>query len=172
MGIVPDDLAKASRDELKALAGKLDKASVSAATLTPEQKRELICEEIAAGCSLRAVCARPGMPDQRTVRRWLREEPPFRLQYAQAREDQADHYADEIVEISDAAEDPAKARLQIDARKWVAAKLRPKKYGDKLDVGGDVGLSIRVMRFGGDAPQPVDAAALPAPVLDGVGTGD
>lgn len=28
-------------------------------------------------------------------------------------------------------------RLQVDARKWAASKLAPKKYGDKLALGGD-----------------------------------
>lgn len=27
-----------------------------------------------------------------------------------------------------------RSKLRVDARKWVAAKLKPKKYGDKIDV--------------------------------------
>jgi hypothetical protein len=30
-----------------------------------------------------------------------------------------------------------RSRLRIDARKWLAAKLHPKKYGDKVDVTTD-----------------------------------
>ena len=56
-----------------------------------------------------------------------------RQQYARAKEKAADKLADEIVEIADNAtpQDAHVARLKVDARKWVAAKLLPKKYGDR-----------------------------------------
>ena len=54
--------------------------------------------------------------------------------YARAREDRADVLADEIVAIADSAEDPNKGRLQVDARKWAAAKLNAKRYGDKTEL--------------------------------------
>ena len=51
--------------------------------------------------------------------------------------------AKEILELSDKIEDdnPVKvqrARLQVDSRKWLAARLAPKKYGDRIshDVKG------------------------------------
>ena len=47
---------------------------------------------------------------------------------------QADHYADEIIEIVDTETDPVRARVRMDGRKWVASKLAPKKYGDKLET--------------------------------------
>jgi hypothetical protein len=68
--------------------------------------------------------------------------------YARAREDQADTLADEILAISDEQReavtrdgtiyDPEvhRDRLRIDARKWVAAKLKPRKYGDKVELAG------------------------------------
>ena len=73
--------------------------------------------------------------------------------YARAKEAQADFLAEEIIEISDDdSEDEIfietengpvrkenkeftnRSRLRVDARKWVAAHLRPRKYGDQLDV--------------------------------------
>lgn len=89
------------------------------------------------------------MPNKATVYRWLGSNEPFRDLYARAREDQADTLADEIVNIADnpvvgiktkTGKDGVEItegdmiehrRLQVDARKWVAAKLKPKKYGDK-----------------------------------------
>lgn len=68
------------------------------------------------------------------MREWLGKHAEFAAQYARAREEQADHYADELLEIADTTKDPNKARLQIDARKWKASKLAPKKYGEKLDI--------------------------------------
>ena len=58
-------------------------------------------------------------------------------QYARARDQQAATYADDIVNIADTEQDPNKARVRIDARKWHASKLAPKKYGEKLELAGD-----------------------------------
>jgi hypothetical protein len=70
--------------------------------------------------------------------------------YARAREDRSDKLADEIVAISDESHNDtyvdddgnvrtnhevvARAKLRVDARKWVASKLKPRVYGDKLDL--------------------------------------
>ena len=51
-----------------------------------------------------------------------------------ARAVQADHYADEIIEIVDMEKDPVRARVRMDGRKWVASKLAPRKYGDRLET--------------------------------------
>ena len=91
-----------------------------------------ICIEIALGKSLISICSADDMPDRVTVYRWLEEHVEFRNAYARARELQADHYADQIVDLADAAEDANLARLQIDARKWTAAKLRPGRYSERL----------------------------------------
>lgn len=110
-----------------------------------------ICSRIAKGESLRSVCADEEsgwLPAQSTVYEWLKANKDFSEQYARAREAQADHYVDEIVSIADqpnirteadgtvVASDPQRDRLRVDARKWVAAKLAPKKYGDKVALVG------------------------------------
>ena len=61
-----------------------------------------------------------------------------------AREVQADHFADEIIEIVDTEPDANRARVRMDGRKWVSSKLAPKKYGDKVQVGGDVNNPLKV----------------------------
>ena len=99
---------------------------------------ENICEKIANGRSLRSICAEDGMPPMKTIYRWLEANEGFRHQYARAREKQADYFAEEIIEIADSAEAESaavsKAKLQIDARKWAASKIAPKKYGDKQEL--------------------------------------
>ena len=126
-----------------------------ASTFTPEMA-DAICERIADGESLRAICSGEDMPDKATVLRWLAAQEVFRDQYARAREAQADSLFDDILAIADDAtndwmerrgEDSAgwllngdhvqRSRLRIEARKWMAGKLRPKKYGDKLELSGD-----------------------------------
>mgnify|MGYP000867958778 CR=1 FL=1 len=93
---------------------------------------DAICERLAVGESLRHICAQDGMPRMASVFRWLAANEAFREQYARAREEQAESYADEITQIADEEIDPQRARVRIDARKWVASKLKPKKYGDKV----------------------------------------
>lgn len=93
-----------------------------------------LCERIAAGESVKSICRDKAMPSEYTVYKWLNDFPEFAKQYAHARERQADFYADDIIRIADECEDPQKARVQIDARKWKASKMAPKKYGDRQEV--------------------------------------
>lgn len=113
-----------------------------------EEIAERICLEIAEGASLRTICAADGMPHMDTVRKWLRDNRgSFVAHYTRAREDQADFYADQMIDIADTTDDPQKARLQIDARKWKASKLAPKKYGERVTnhmVGADDETPIQV----------------------------
>jgi hypothetical protein len=127
-----------------------------------------ICDLLAEGLSLRQIAARDGMPTKTTILRWLThpDHADFRAQYARAREAQTEHFADEILEIADDGsndwmeretekgdiqavvdhEHINRSRLRIDARKWLMAKLAPKKYGDKLqtEVSGPEGAPVQV----------------------------
>lgn len=106
-----------------------------------------ICDRLAKGESLVSICADETsgwLPSQTTVYRWLDESAEFRERYARARELQAETFVDEIVSIADQPNartttdgevhlsDPVRDRLRMDARKWVASKLAPKKYGEKI----------------------------------------
>jgi len=60
-------------------------------------------------------------------------------QYARACDDRADLMADEILEIADSTDNSdnvkvQRDRLRVDTRKWLLAKLKPKKYGDHLGI--------------------------------------
>lgn len=92
-----------------------------------------ICVKIANGKSLREICKEKTMPALSSIFLWLSEYTEFSDQYARAKEEQSELFADEIVEIADNEPDPQRARVKIDARKWVASKLKPKKYGDKIE---------------------------------------
>jgi hypothetical protein len=114
-----------------------------------------ICERISDGESLRTICADEDMPSKTTVFRWLAGNKTLSDQYARARDAQADAIFDEILDIADTAvndwmeahgqddagwrangENIQRSRLRIDARKWMAGKLRPKVYGEKLELNG------------------------------------
>ena len=110
---------------------------------TPEVADE-ICDKIVKGKSLVRICEEDHMPSPSTVYLWLRKHEEFSENYTRAKEDQADGFADEIIKIADHHEDTQKAKLQIDTRKWVASKFKPKKYGDKqtLEHEGKVATEV------------------------------
>lgn len=111
-----------------------------------------ICERLGLGESLREICRDEAMPDKSTVMRWLARHSEFRDQYACAREAQADYYAEEILEIADDGSNDwmerqnkdgstyevenhevlNRSRLRVDTRKWLMARMAPKKYGEKV----------------------------------------
>lgn len=104
-----------------------------------QETADAICEHIADGKSLRSYCNQEGAPSKSAVMKWLSERPTFADQYARAREMMADSHHDDIVDISDDKTiDPAHKRLMLDARKWSASKLAPRKYGERLELAGQV----------------------------------
>jgi hypothetical protein len=110
---------------------------------TPEIAEEIF-RRLANGESLKAICEDDHLPSRETVRHWLFVNPEFLGNYARAREEQAEHYADEIIEIADTETDANIARVRIDARKWKAARMAPRKWGDKVinEHGGTNGAAI------------------------------
>ncbi len=133
-----------------------------------------ILDRIADGESLRAICRDDGMPAARTFLRWIRGNPDLQRAYAIATEARADMIFDELFEIADDArndwmekvgrdgqsqgfvvdaENIRRSALRIDARKWTLARMAPKKYGDKLHLGGDADagpIIVKVVQFGGE----------------------
>ncbi len=134
-------------------------------TYTPEIAA-LICERLAAGESLRAICRVAGMPPESTVRGWVIDNVQgFGAQYARARDIGLDALAEEALAIADTPVEGVRReesdegykevredmlghrKLQVDTRKWYLSKLAPKKYGDKTSMeltganGGPVQIS-------------------------------
>jgi hypothetical protein len=106
----------------------------------PKFSQELfdtICQRIAKGESLRKICEDADMPTRNNFEAWAESTDDLRGQYARAREARAEHIFDEMLGIADdEAKDPQRDRLRIDTRKWMLSKMAPKKYGDKLELGG------------------------------------
>jgi hypothetical protein len=107
-----------------------------------------ICRKLAEGASLRKICRPKSMPSRGSVFEWAcgatdaAREDGFPDMYRRARECQADGFFDEVVDIADNTKDPQKARVQIDARKWAAGKMRPKVYGDKINHEHSGGITL------------------------------
>lgn len=100
---------------------------------------DTICQRIADGHSLRSILRDDdSLPSMPTILKWLAEYPLFAAQYAHAREAQADTLVDEMLDIADNKSlDPKDRRVRIDTRKWLAGKMKPKKYGEKTLIGND-----------------------------------
>lgn len=138
---------------------KMGRPSIYSTALASE-----ICSRIAEGESLRSICRDESMPSLASIFLWLSQKPDFSEQYTRAREEQADVHADAIVAIADETPDVEEVRdrdgnivdlklhsayvqwqkNRIDARKWVASKLKPKKYGDRVQVAGEAESPIKV----------------------------
>ena len=126
-----------------------------------------ICDQLSDGRSLRSICLADDMPSKVTVLMWLRTKADFLNQYTRAREASADALADEILDISDDstndyvtrlnyngpnpervvdAEHINRSRLRVDTRKWIASKLKPKKYGDltQLQHSGSIEVTQQI----------------------------
>jgi len=136
-------------------------------SLYSEGLADAICERLADGESLRTICSGQDMPDKATVFRWLAKHDEFATRYARARESQADAIFDEMLDIADDGDNDwmerkgpdgqslgwrengealRRSALRVSTRQWMAAKLQPKKYGDKVTnvhEGGDKPIETR-----------------------------
>jgi hypothetical protein len=120
---------------------------------SPEERTEIInaiCKEIESGRALRNILNEPDQIDNNTFYRWLEEDEEKSEQYARATKIRAERIFEDILLIADDQEEDVikledgreivnhnkigRAKLRVDARKWVLSKMDPKKYGDKVDV--------------------------------------
>jgi hypothetical protein len=131
----------------------------------PQKVADAICERIAEGEPLRAICREDGMPAWRTIYAWLDEHPEFAARFARAREVGFDAIAAEALQIADTpvagvrteTTDDGKTKevredmlghrkLQIETRLKLLAKWSPKRYGDKIEqtLQGPDGQGLRI----------------------------
>jgi hypothetical protein len=123
---------------------------------------EIIFTEMAHGKSLRQILDHDNtLPARKTFYEWIAIDQSLSNHYARVSEIRADMLFDQIIDIADENHNDViitedgieitnhdviqRARLKIDARKWVLSKMVPKKYGDKTDIttnGKDVNIPI------------------------------
>lgn len=126
-----------------------------------------ICEKLAEGRSLRSICREDDMPSIGTFLRRVDEQPELAEHYARARALCIDALAEDILDIADTPQMGQKSvskatgleitegdmiehrRLQVDARKWLLAKMAPKKYGDKVEqtIQGPGGSAVQIEKI-------------------------
>jgi hypothetical protein len=157
----------------RALASALQQGGRAGQRVFSEELFEEICDRLATGESLRAICRDPHMPDEKAVRKWVtKDAAELGPQFTHAREMGYESLAEEVVEISDQpclgpdgfVDNGAvqRARLMADSRKWFLSKQMPKKYGDKVTqeiTGEDGGALITRIEL-------VPVAARPRPQIE------
>lgn len=121
-----------------------------------EEIADLIIERMADGQSLREICRDEGMPSFRTVLNWVTSNPEFGAAYALAQDVRASALFDDLLGIADDGRNDwmekhdeksgqligwrengeaiRRSALRVDARKWVLARMAPKRYGDRQTV--------------------------------------
>ena len=137
------------------MTGRIDKMSTGRPTVYSEELTNEICRRLAEGESLKRICDSEGMPARSSVFLWLQLYPDFSNKYRQARVWQADTHADASVDIADQAVDrdnAAAIKVRVDARIWVASRMRPRIYGPRPDPDAETdagkieeGMTFRVV---------------------------
>lgn len=125
-----------------------------------------ICFLLSMGMSLRSVCLLDDMPNGETIFRWLRTNKEFSEQYAlakqestDAQQEQLESLGDEAIALSQTVDVKASGavvqavKLKADNLKWLMSKMKPKKYGDKLDLTSD-GKALPTPIYGGASITP------------------
>jgi hypothetical protein len=120
---------------------------------------DVVCARISIGESLAQISKGKGMPSLPTIYKWIRTFDQFKVQYDRAKLEAADTMVDQILDISDngvydellvdglplldengktvkvkTQVGIAHANLRVKARQWIAAKLKPQTYGDKIQT--------------------------------------
>ena len=147
-----------------------------------------ICDMVAEGQALPAICRRMDMPSRAAVYNWLAsgdrnpesDHGKFTTMYARACEMRAELMAEELLDIADDsrndymlrldvdgaprialdAENIQRSKLRTDARKWLMAKMVPWKYGEKIEHahGGTDGAAIKYEHALKPVMTPIEAA--------------
>src|SRR5690348_10339008 len=171
--LIRPDMWKFEGEEAEKGAVSVEPASLKKSSRAIKRREVLdaIFAGISLGKSARAMCVEVGI-SQRVLWHWLASDEELMRQYQRAKELCVDAYAEEIIEISDEAsrdtyvdekgreiinrEVIARAQLRIDARKWYAARLAPRKYGDKSPAtheGGEAKKSVHNIAIAFVAPE-------------------
>lgn len=126
-----------------------------------------ICRRIGDGEGLTEICRDSHMPSASTIIGWsLRDEHGFFAAYARARDVKYELWSEQLVDIADDgsndfmdrqsesgtvkvlnAEHVNRSRLRADTRKWLLSKLKPKVYGDHLEMHGTIDINVVARRL-------------------------
>ena len=124
-----------------------------------------VYELMREGMSIASILKLPEMPSSQVFFKWKAGDPQIASDYARAREDRADLWAEEILTIADDSsgdwvefetpdgrvkrrldsEHVRRSRLKVDARKWLVSKHHPRTYGDRVAVDLDAKVDLETL---------------------------
>jgi hypothetical protein len=126
------------------------------------EKGLAICEWIQSGRSLASYLQKYG-GQAGTIYKWIAENREFAVAYSRAHEDRADTLADDILDIADGLQhaksmvEVIAGKTRIETRQWIAAKMKPGRYGDKVEHEHKVSPTFNI-----GVPQRVSVPVQPA----------
>jgi len=110
----------------------------------------VVCERIAEGGSLQKTCKDLGIQAGTFLHAIIKKENiNFFQAYTRACDIRADVYVEQIVTLADESNDRNynAQRLKIDARKWIASKFKPRKYGEEITHSGSLDVVVEVVNY-------------------------
>lgn len=106
---------------------------------------EYILDQIANGRTLTSIVAEPDMPSYAWCTLQLRNDPQLKDRYTEAVDSRVEFMASEFIDLADSQMPEGldgtaqsawvqQLKLKLWARTWVLSKLKPRTFGDRLDV--------------------------------------
>mgnify|MGYP001570458777 CR=1 FL=1 len=151
-----------TKEKPPTVANILEEKPPTVANILDKIGIDTICEKV-ANCVFYEDIANECGVSRYSLMKWLNDNESM---YAPARESRADKLVEDILKISDDGQNDtyidengnkrtdqdviARSRLRVDSRKWLASKMLPKKYGDKIDVDAkiDGNLTVQIVKYG------------------------
>lgn len=124
--------------------GKRKTNAVRKPTLYTKPIVSKILNRLIEGESLIRICRDTNMPTMPTIYNWINRYPDFREQYRVAKMLQMDTLADRLLDIADDEPNLQRARLRSNSIKWLASKLKPKKYGRLVSLAGNSNEPVKI----------------------------
>lgn len=149
-GQEPKKRTKAAKDVDVA---KTPMMSLDAHFIYTDKLMDTILDKIIEGKSMSSICREEGMPAPSTVMRWISNSKDLQERYAHACRERTEALMEEMFAIADDSTNDwmmiegrrvanreviDRSRLRVDVRKWNMAKMKPKKYGDKIELDGEI----------------------------------
>lgn len=112
-----------------------------------EDIADRICEQMAAGWSLVKICQQEGFPSTTAVFNWQMKNPEFREKYDEAQRKRTEFLSEQLWDIADETTgDVQRDKLRVDTRKWVLARMNPKRWGDRVETNHTGSVEIQQIK--------------------------
>jgi len=124
--------------------------------MVTDKQAAQVLELLADGMSLRAACRKVEISRAKDILDLVDHDEAYAAHYAHARERGYTMLGEDLLQVSDDDTiEPNSRRIMVDTRKWMLAKMLPKRFGEKLELSGK-------LTTGPDAMSDAELAAIAA----------